>query len=103
MQLTISSRSAELTQAIREHITARLTAALDQHAARVHRIEVVLDDENGPRGGVDQVCRVSVRLTNGDTLHHCRRGLDLYANVSHLADTVKRRVGRELARLKSKR
>lgn len=103
MQLTISSRGQALTESIREHIQARLTAALDQHATRVKHVEVVLNDENGPRGGIDQVCRVSVRLNNGNTLHHTRRGLDLYANVSHLADTVKRRVGRELGRLRSKR
>lgn len=100
MQITIASRHTDLTQAIREHIHQRLTAALDQHAARVRRVTVRLEDENGPRGGEDQVCRVAVELTNGQTLHHERRGLDLYANISLVADKVKRRVGRQIARLR---
>lgn len=103
MQMSISSRSADLSQPIRNHIHARLTAALDQHSSRIERVEVLVEDENGPRGGIDQVCRVVVRLTNGMKLRHERRGLDLYANVSLVADKVKRRVGRELGKLRDRR
>lgn len=103
MQMDIVSRSIDLTHAIRQHIQDRLTAALDQHAARVHRVQVTLDDANGPRGGQDQVCQVTVHLNDGQTLLHRRRGLDLYANVSHIADTVKRRVGKRIAKLRSRR
>ena len=38
VQMIISSRSADLTQPIRDHIRARLTAALDQHASRIDRV-----------------------------------------------------------------
>jgi ribosomal subunit interface protein len=103
MQMTIASRSADLTQPIREHIENRLHAALDQHASRIEAVHVMIEDENGPRGGFDQVCRVVVSLTNGMKLRHERRGLDLYANVSLIADKVKRRVGRELGKLRDRR
>lgn len=103
MQMTITSRHADLTQPIREHIRGRMYAALDQHATRIEQVEVVLEDENGPRGGFDQVCRVVVSLTNGMKLRHERRGLDLYSNVSLLADKVKQRVGRELGKLRDRK
>ncbi|MFN3168077.1 MAG: ribosome hibernation-promoting factor, HPF/YfiA family [Phycisphaeraceae bacterium] len=103
MLMTIQSRNTDLTQAIRQHIRDRLTAALDQHARSVQRVEVMLEDVNGPRGGEDQVCRVTVHLTTGQQLRHERKGLDLYANVSLIADKVKRRVGRSLSRLKQRR
>lgn len=103
MQFTISSRNTTLTQPIREHIKDRLFAALDQHAGRIRRVNVMLEDVNGPRGGEDQVCRVAVQLNNGRTLHHERRGIDLYANVSLVADKVKRRVGRQIAKLRGRR
>ena len=103
MQMTIASRSSELTPSIREHIEQRLRAALDQHASRITQVEVMVEDENGPRGGFDQVCRVVVSLTNGMKLRHERRGLDLYANVSLIADKVKQRVGRQLAKLRDRR
>lgn len=103
MQLTISSRNTDLTQSIREHVQDRLFAALDQHAGRVQRVTVMLEDVNGPRGGMDQVCRVAVKLNSGQILHHERQGLDLYANVSLVADKVKRRVGRAVSRLRNHR
>jgi len=103
MQLTITSRSSELTQPIRQHIRDRIQAALDQHADRVSQVNVTIEDENGPRGGFDQVCRVAVQLKNGMVLHHVRRGLDLYANISLVADKVKRRVGRQLGKLRDSR
>lgn len=103
MQLTITSRSNDLTPSIKDHIRERLTAALDQHATRVRRVAVTLEDLNGPRGGVDQLCTVAVELTNGKTLHLRRKGADLYANISLVADKVKRRVGRKVARLRRRR
>ncbi|MFK7789765.1 MAG: HPF/RaiA family ribosome-associated protein [Phycisphaeraceae bacterium] len=103
MQMTIASRGADLTQPIREHIHDRLYAALDQHETRIAQVDVMIEDENGPRGGFDQVCRVVVKLSNGMKLRHERRGLDLYANVSLIADKVKQRVGRELGKLRDKR
>jgi len=103
MQMSINSRSTSLTAAIRTHVRERLTAALDQHAQRVRRVTILLEDANGPRGGMDQFCHVAVELHNGKILHHKRKGLDLYANVSLVADKVKRRVGREIAKLRGRR
>lgn len=103
MHLTVSSRRSELTPSIREHVRDRLTAALDQHASRVRRVTVLLEDVNGPRGGEDQLCRVAVELNDGQTLHHEPRGFDLYANVSLVADKVKRRVGGVIAKVRRHR
>lgn len=103
MQLRIQSKNFELTQAIRQHIRERVTAALDQHASRIRQVAVTVSDLNGPRGGIDQLCNVAVSLHGGTTLHHSRKGEDLYANVSLVADKVKRRVGREIGRLRQVR
>lgn len=100
MQLRIQSKNIEMTQAIRQHIRERITAALDQHAARVGQVAVTVSDVNGPRGGIDQLCNVVVSLHGGKTLRHSRKGEDLYANVSLIADKVKRRVGKEIGRLR---
>jgi len=103
MQLRIHSKNIELTHAIRQHIRERVTAALDQHATRVRQVAVTVSDINGPRGGIDQLCNVVVSLRGGKTLRHSRKGDDLYANVSLVADKVKRRVGREIGKLRQAR
>jgi len=102
MKLAIRGQKMDLTPSILGHIRDRIHAALDQHAGRVHRVSIVVGDENGPRGGVDQFCRVQVQFYDGQTLRHQRRGEDLYANVSLLADTVKRRVGRYVDKVKQR-
>ena len=101
MKLAVRGQKMDLTPSILDHIRGRIHAALDQHAGRVRSVSVVVGDENGPRGGVDQFCRVHVHLVNGQTLRHHRTGEDLYANVSLLADTVKRRVGRYVAKARA--
>ncbi len=40
----------------------RLGFALARFAPRIHEVLVRLQDENGPKGGVDKACRVSVNL-----------------------------------------
>ncbi|MEM1355316.1 MAG: HPF/RaiA family ribosome-associated protein [Planctomycetota bacterium] len=98
MNLAIRGKKIDLTPAILDHIRQRMSAALDQYSGRVRSVSVLLSDENGPRGGIDQLCRVHVHLLNGKTLRHTRRGDDLYVNVSLLADIVKSRVGRYLGK-----
>jgi len=103
MRISVRARNLDMTQSISEHVRNRIHAALNQHADRVRDVRVQLSDINGPRGGRDQQCRVAVRLSNGELLVHERLDYDLYANVSLLADTIKRRVGDYVARMRSRR
>ena len=98
MKLTVQSRHVTLTQAIAKHVRDRLTAALDQHQKRIARVQVMLHDSNGPRGGKDQMCNVRVHLTDGRVLNHKRTDRDMYANISLIADKLKRRLGKCLRR-----
>lgn len=100
MDIQVLGVNVKLTPAIIEHAKHRLTAALDQHRDRIRRVQVRLIDVNGPRGGRDQVCHVAVVLASGAIMDQRRRGRDLYANVSLLADAVKQRVGRRIERHK---
>lgn len=40
----------------------RVRSSLQRHARRVLAVSVALADENGPRGGVDKHCRVTLRV-----------------------------------------
>ena len=47
----------------RAYIRRRLGEKLGKHAESIERVTVRLVDVNGPRGGVDQACRIKVVLS----------------------------------------
>ncbi|MFP4225025.1 MAG: HPF/RaiA family ribosome-associated protein [Phycisphaeraceae bacterium] len=98
LRFAISSRRMKLTEPIRQHLCDRLAAALDRHEAHVRCVDVTLADTNGPKGGVDKDCQVTVHLRRGGIVRVRETGEDLYATVSHAADKVKRSAGRLLNR-----
>ena len=55
------SGGSEHAELIRE-IQRRFTFALDRFAHSIREVEVSLSDVNGPRGGIDKICRVRLRL-----------------------------------------
>jgi ribosomal subunit interface protein len=86
-----------------EHVTARLEAAVDQHADRVGAVHVRLADINGPKGGVDQSCKVTVQLKPTGSIIVEETSEDMYSAVSLAADRVKQAVGREMERRKDRK
>ncbi len=89
--------------AMTEHVTARLGAAVDQHAERVGAVTVKLSDVNGPKGGVDQSCKVTVQLKPRGSIIVEETAEDMYGAVSQAADRVKHAVGREVERRKDRK
>jgi ribosome-associated translation inhibitor RaiA len=62
MKVSIRSRNVRLSAADRERVVRRVEFALSQFSDRVRQVSVVLEDENGQRGGVDKKCRVLARV-----------------------------------------
>jgi ribosome-associated translation inhibitor RaiA len=58
MRLVIKPRGVELTDELRAFTARRIHFALSRAADVVRRVDVTLADVNGPRGGVDKVCRI---------------------------------------------
>ena len=79
-----------------EHAAA---AALDRfkHAVREVRLSVV--DINGPRGGLDKMCRVMLRLRPGGLLVATAHG----TSPEHAANEALRRLNESITRTLSRR
>lgn len=90
----------ELTDAIRQHVVDRFSAALDQHEHRLESIEVTLSDTNGPRGGVDKECEAVIQMRGADEIRVSKKSDDLYEAITVTAHTVRRASGREARKLK---
>ncbi len=76
------------------HIERRLQFALARFSGHIQRVQVVLEDQNGPRGGLDKSCRIVVRL---------REGGDVVAEVADVnwevaVDRATTRAGHTVAR-----
>ena len=68
MPIQIVARNLELTSAQREIVERRLAFALGRFGDRVARMTVSVEDLNGPRGGLDQRCRIEVSLVPSGTV-----------------------------------
>ena len=69
MKIAITSK-VECTDELREFVQRKLAFALSRFADRVQSVDVLLDDVNGPRGGIDQRCRLIVGLKRELSLIH---------------------------------
>ncbi len=95
MWVTIHGRGLA-DAAVRERIERRLDFALGRFGDQVRRVSIYLADVNGPRGGVDKLCRIAAELPG-----HGRavvEGVDdsLSAAIDRTADRVGQAVSRRL-------
>lgn len=59
MQIDIRSRGVRLNPTIKSAVGKRLSFALDRFQRLIAMARVRLEDVNGPKGGVDTVCRIA--------------------------------------------
>ena len=98
MELAIRGLDLPLTTPLEELVRRRLAFALRPFGRRIRRVDVKLDDVNGPRGGVDKRCRVDVTLLEGGRVRS--EGTEPWVRdaVDRAAHRMARLVGRLLGR-----
>ncbi|GAA6142600.1 HPF/RaiA family ribosome-associated protein [Hydrogenophaga sp. 5NK40-0174] len=109
MQVRIESRSPQQSEQWRTHVEQRVRFALRRLRGQVQRVHVRLDDINGPRGGRDMRCQVSVLTDGHGTLvgqaTRLSFGPALEAALKRVTDSLvkqwqkQKRYGRETLRL----
>jgi hypothetical protein len=97
MTLTIVSR-VRIDDKTREQVRARLTRKLAKHAGHIGRVSLRLDDLNGPRGGVDIVCKIKVVLPGLPSIVAEERAAEVRDAAVRAGDAVERAVRRAVAR-----
>ena len=100
MRLMIRSLSTKLPQTLLESIERQLQSALSRFESKIDSIQLTLRDNNGPRGGIDQQCRVHVHLNDGTDITVSEVQASLFAAVASVADRVAHTVMRRLERRK---
>jgi hypothetical protein len=95
MQLTIVDQHDSLNQESREFAERRLRFALSRFSSRIELVSAVVMDLNGPRGGVDKFCRITVRMRRLANVQVSSQAAELEACLARAAD----RAGRAVARI----
>lgn len=93
MKIEVTGTNVELPRGLNRDITERAERAFERFATDLRRVEVVINDENGPRGGADTRCRVTVFGDGGDPVVVTGRG----ENAGQAAMTTLRRAQRAVA------
>lgn len=62
MQFNLRIRDIVTSDELTRHVERRARFALSRFASRVTALHVTLSDVNGPRGGVDKLCRATAGL-----------------------------------------
>lgn len=93
VHLTLTGPMREYLQ---EHLVRHIERYADDEAAEV---DIALVDINGPKGGVDKECRVTVRMPNFAPVHVTETAETLF----HAIDAARDRMERSLRRAVEKR
>lgn len=98
MKLQIVARNLEMMTSQREIVERRLGFALGRFENRVGRVSVRFTDVNGPRGGVDTMCRIVAMIVPRGEVHVEVTDVGVEAAVSRAAARISRRVSTKLER-----
>jgi hypothetical protein len=99
MKISMIDRDGHLTDETRRFAERRVLFALSRFDSRIDEVFLVLADLNGPRGGVDKTCRITVRLQNHADVIVTSEAGDIKACLARAAG----RAGRSIARLIERR
>ena len=82
----------------RDMVGPRLGTAISHLVRRVRRITVWLEDVNGPRGGIDKRCRITMHLKRGGRVAVEAQATTRYAAIAKASDRARAALSRELER-----
>lgn len=92
------SRPADLP----DRIDRRLRFALARFGSRIQKTIVFLHDHNGPKGGIDKVCRILVKTQGCGTLVAAIVDSDWNTSVDRATARIGHTVARQIARVRDR-
>lgn len=107
MNITFRSQQHELPIDLKEYANRSIAFATDRLVGKIDSVAVILKDINGPKGGIDKVCSLHVKLSRGasvvvtDRAGDFRSALDLTVHraVQAIHRLLKQRMRRRPTRI----
>ena len=98
MRIHIQARGFTVTEPLRALAERRLRFALGSLSGRIRSVNMLLDDQNGPRGGIDKRCKLRVALPAQPAVVIEQLDADVYAAIDRAAERASRTLARRLNR-----
>lgn len=98
----IRATQLDLGSIERDFIRRKLGRKIGKYASSIERVSVRIEDVNGPRGGVDQSCRIKVVLRSLPSVVFESRDASLNVAVDAALSGTERAVRRALERRRTK-
>jgi putative sigma-54 modulation protein len=98
VKLLVVGEKTGVSEGLHDLVTRRLHFALGRFSPEIDRVTARVGDVNGPRGGVDQQCRIEVKLRGLKSVFSEACDNDLGTAVASAAERVGRAVTRSLER-----
>lgn len=96
MQVLMSWGNIQHSDAVEAHTEERVRKALHRFADRVTRVEVHVNDLNGPKAGLDMRCMMEARLAGMQPIAVEHTAFDLYDAINGSAERLERAVARRV-------
>lgn len=84
------------------HIERRLRFALTRFGERIDTVYVFLQDRNGPKGGIDKLCRILVKTRGSGLVVAAVADSDWMAAVDRATTRVGQAVSRQVERVRDR-
>ena len=89
MNISVRGRHLAVSEVLKAYAVRRLTFSLGSFDSLVSDVEVRVDDENGPRGGVDKTSVITAVLRPIGTLIARARHADAYSAIDRAAVRIR--------------
>ncbi|MDA8743548.1 hypothetical protein N9N28_02840 [Rubripirellula amarantea] len=90
MKISVTTSMNQLSSQARDSAERMLRSTLARFTEKIAQVSVLIDDENGPRGGVDKHCRVNVLMPGVGVVTTSARHEKVLAAVSEAARRARR-------------
>jgi putative sigma-54 modulation protein len=102
MLIQVSGKGLELNPEFRDYVEDRIGSALDRFSTRIGRVNVFLEDVNGPKSGIDKSIRVVIDIARIPLIVVEEKGESWHAILVRTTERTVHTVSRQVDRIRSR-
>jgi len=103
MELVVKARNLVESSKLRHYVQKRLSFAFDRHENYILRVEVRLEDINGPKGGKDKQCKIQIILNGFGNVNVAHLDSDIHSAIDKAATKAFRSIASRIERRKNRK